>query len=843
LAQVAGCCAARRWAALADRAPIKLAGRVVDTKGLNGSNKAGDMGLASEDGGGVPPRADGPEPPVRASERLGLSLKKLPYLVGPVAFTVVIVLMRFGYVAHVRWWVWLIVLTGVTVINVAVDRIYQAHPTRFTLNLRVICQVAAITLVINLTGWGPVLWAAYIFIALENMARAGSRVWRTMVFWSLVGMVLGQIALDLGWLQSELSDPAAASLTVMGGFVLYFVIHLAGAIMEQNETALAQKEEAEAHLRLSEDRFRSLIQNSSDVTMILGDAAEFRYVSPAIKDLLQYEPDELFGRDSTEFVHPEDLHIVRTLLGGEFQSEPGTATLEFRMVRKDGMARDVEAVVSNQTSRPSVAGYVANIRDITERKKFEALLAHRALHDPLTGLANRQLILDRAGQMLERARRSGVPMAALFIDLDNFKDSNDSLGHGAGDKLLQMVAGRLLGILRSGDTVGRLGGDEFVILAEGVSFARGPEMIGERVHEVLKPAFHLPGADGMTITVSASIGIAVGNRPSAEELLRDADIALYRAKEAGRNQSVLFEHSMQSAAKERLTLKTNLESALEHNQFTLVYHPIFDLEGIQIQGAEALLRWQHPTRGTIEPDVFVPVLEERGLIMDVGRWVLNESCREAAAWHARGHRVSISVNVSMRQLESDQLLDDVHDALATHDLDPSLLILEVTESSLMRDSAATVARLNLLKHLGVKIAIDDFGTGYSSLAYLRQFPVDVLKIDRSFVADMSRSPDAEALVHTLVELGRTLGLVTLAEGIETHAQLEGLRAEHCDQGQGFLYSGPIDAGEMAALLDTVRAARPALTTGTAPGGAGAARPRSSPPGRRHAPVAGRSGPH
>ena len=805
------------------------------------------MGLASEDGGSGPPRADGPESAVRVSstasstERRGLNLNNLPYLVGPVAFVVVVVLMRFGYVAHVRWWVWLSVLVGVTVINVVIDRIYQARRSRFTLDLRVISQVAAVTLVINLTGWGPVLWAAYIFIALENMARAGSRVWRTMVFWSLSGMVIGQICVNQGWLPSELSRPAAASLTVMGGFVLYFVIHLAGAIMEQNETALAQKEEAEAHLRLSEDRFRSLIQNSSDVTMILGDASEFRYVSPAIKDLLQYEPDELLGLDSTAFVHPEDLHIVQTLLGGEFQSGPGTATLEFRMVRKDGMARDVEAVVSNQTNRPSVAGYVANIRDITERKKFEALLAHRALHDPLTGLANRQLILDRAQQMLERARRSGVPMAALFIDLDNFKDSNDSLGHGAGDKLLQMVAGRLLGILRSGDTVGRLGGDEFVILAEGVSFARGPEMIGERVHEVLKPAFHLPGIDGMPITVSASIGIAVGNRPSAEDLLRDADIALYRAKEAGRDQSVLFEHSMQSAAKERLTLKTNLESALEQDQFTLVYHPIFDLEGIQIQGAEALLRWQHPTRGTIEPDVFVPVLEERGLIMDVGRWVLNESCREAAAWHARGHRASMSVNVSMRQLESDQLLDDVRDALAAHDLDPGLLILEVTESSLMRDSVATVARLNLLKHLGVKIAIDDFGTGYSSLAYLRQFPVDVLKIDRSFVADMSRSPDAEALVHTLVELGRTLGLVTLAEGIETHAQLEGLRSEHCDLGQGFLYSGPIDAAEMAALLDTVRAGRPSAAADAGHGGA--AKPRPSAPGRRHAPVAGRSGPH
>jgi diguanylate cyclase (GGDEF)-like protein/PAS domain S-box-containing protein len=789
------------------------------------------MALASQDAASTSAGADGPELPVRApsTARRKLNPTRLGYLIGPVAFAVILLLMRFGYVARVHWWVWLALLIGIAIVNAAADRYYTVHPGRMSLNLRVASQVTAVTLAIYLTGWGPVLWAAYIFVALENLARAGSRVWRTTVLCSLIGMTFGQFALARGWLPSELSRSAAASLTVMGAFVLYFVIRMAGAIMEQNERAMEQKEEAETTLRLSEDRFRSLIQNSSDVTMILGDQGVFRYVSPAISDLLQYEPEELIGRLSTDFVHREDLNAVLKLLGsGEFQTGSGTATLEFRMLRRDGTTRDVEAVVSNQTDRPSVAGYVSNIRDVTERKKFEALLAFRALHDPLTGLANRQLILDRAQQMLVRARRSGVPVAALFIDLDNFKDSNDSLGHGAGDKLLQMVAGRLLGILRSGDTVGRLGGDEFVILAEGVSFARGPEMIAERVHEVLKPAFHIPGIDDMSITVSASIGIAVGDRPSAEDLLRDADIALYRAKAGGRDQSVLFEHSMQSAAKERLALKSDLETALEDDQFSLLYHPFFDLDGIEIQGVEALLRWDHPSKGTITPDVFIPVLEERGLIVDVGRWVLHQSCREAATWQREGHPTSISVNVSMRQLESDQLVDDVRDALAASGIDPALLILEVTESTLMRDSAATVARLNNLKRLGVKVAIDDFGTGYSSLAYLRQFPVDVLKIDRSFVADMSRSPDAAALIHTLIELGRTLGLVTLAEGIETREQLEGLRAEKCDHGQGFLFCGPVDAVQMTALLETARAGK--AVTSVAPVGAGA--PAAGPPSER-----------
>ena len=737
--------------------------------------------------------------------RRRLGPRKLAYLIGPVAFLVILLLMRVGYTARESAWTWLGVFAAIVALNLIADHYYEVRPGTVTLNLRVMIQVAAVTAVIYLTGWGPVLWGAYAFIALENVARGGSRVWRTTALWSLVGMAVGQFSLTRGWLPSELTHAQSTTMTVLGAFMLLFVIRMAGAIMEQKERLMEQKAEAEATLRMSEDRFRSLIQNSSDVTMILDEVGDFRYVSPAIRDLLQYDPEELVGHRATDYVHPVDLEMVQRTLGPDFQAGPGTATLEFRMVRRDGTTRDVEAVVCNQTDRPSVAGYVSNIRDITERKKFEALLAHRALHDPLTGLANRQLILDRADQMLVRARRTGAPVAALFIDLDNFKDSNDSLGHGAGDQLLQMVAGRLMGILRASDTVGRLGGDEFVILADGVSLAGGPETIAERVHQVLRPPFHIPGIEGMSISISASIGIAAGDRPTGEELLRDADIALYRAKGAGRDQSVLFERAMQSAARERLALKSDLETALERSEFFLLYHPIFDLDRVQVQGVEALLRWEHPTKGTIMPDVFIPVLEESGLIVEVGRWVLNEACRQAGAWHKRGHRTSVSVNVSMRHLESDRLVDDVREALRIGDFDPSMLILEVTESVLMKDAEATVARLNRLKQLGVMVAIDDFGTGYSSLAYLRQFPVDVLKIDRSFVAEMSRSPDAAALIHALVELGRTLGLVTLAEGIEEQNQLDGLRVEQCDQGQGFIFSRPAAASEIEKLLDVSNA--------------------------------------
>ena len=539
--------------------------------------------------------------------------------------------------------------------------------------------------------------------------------------------------------------------------------------------------------------------------MVIAPGGICSYVSPAIADLLGFEPDEFIGRRASDLVHPDERQRFRDRIATRLQAGSDSISVQFRMERKDGAWRDVEAVVSNQLDRRSVAGYVANIRDITERKEFEALLAHRALHDPLTGLANRQLILDRAEQMLARGRRFLEPVALYFIDLDNFKDTNDSFGHEAGDKLLQSVANRLVGMLRASDTVGRLGGDEFVILAGGLSLSAGPELVAERIREVLHEPFVIEGFEGLPVTATASIGIAEGLRPSAQDLLRDADIALYRAKAAGRDRYVVFEHAMQSAAIDRLELKSDLDSALSGDQFFLLYQPIFELDNMHIRGVEALLRWRHPTKGVIAPDNFIPVLEDSGMIIDVGRWVLDEACRQAAGWQAKGYPTTMAVNVSMRQLESDLLVEHVHQALSESRLSPASLIIEVTESNLMRDANATVSRLNKLKDLGVMVAIDDFGTGYSSLAYLRQFPVDVLKIDRSFISEMDGSPDSAALIHTLVELGRTLGLVTLAEGIEDTHQLEGLRSEQCERGQGFIFSRPIEPGEIEELLARTQA--------------------------------------
>jgi diguanylate cyclase (GGDEF)-like protein len=445
----------------------------------------------------------------------------------------------------------------------------------------------------------------------------------------------------------------------------------------------------------------------------------------------------------------------------------------------------------------------------TERRRTDDELARReeelaflATHDPLTGLPNRTLILDRVEQMLARGIRSQTPVAALFIDLDNFKTINDTLGHAVGDELLQAVAARLEGAVRQADGLGRLGGDEFVVIAEELSLAAGPELVAERLLAALEPPFKLGPKGETRLTVTASIGIASGGHMTAEELLREADIAMYSAKWDGRNGYAVFETQMQDSVQNRMQLEMDLREALEREQFFLVYQPTFDLSEMSPTGVEALIRWEHPTRGTVQPDAFIPLLEETGMIVEIGGWVLREACRQGAAWHLMGYPVDVAVNVSGRQLDTDQLIDDIGGALAASGLAPGALTIEITETTLMRNIEDTARRLAAIKQLGVRIAIDDFGTGYSSLAHLQKFPVDALKIDRSFISGMRHNKEGETLIHTLVQLGKALSIETLAEGIEQQQELSLLREEDCDSGQGFLFARPLDADAVQAFLQT-----------------------------------------
>jgi diguanylate cyclase (GGDEF)-like protein len=494
--------------------------------------------------------------------------------------------------------------------------------------------------------------------------------------------------------------------------------------------------------------------------------------------------------------------------GQEFMDWTGTAAVASFPVTSSGQV--LGFIAASVTNRPERLTDSVDLKARLQGLAGQACTAlnnatlldqvrRQALHDGLTGLPNRALILDRAEQMLARAHRDKRATAAFFIDLDNFKTVNDTLGHGAGDQLLKAVGHRLSAAIRANDTVGRLGGDEFVVLSEGTSLDGGPELVAARLLDVLSAPFELAGFEGIPLTTTASIGIATGQRTSADGLLRDADIAMYRAKAAGKGCAVVFESYMQSEVLDRLELELDLRANL-CEQFFVTYQPMFDLATLEMTGVEALLRWDHPRRGVVSPEMFVPILEDTGMIFETGRWVLREACTQAVTWHHAGGPFVVSVNVSMRQLESDALVDDVRDALAASGLDPSALVLEVTETALMRDVDATVERLGRLKLLGVRIAIDDFGTGYSSLAYLKRFPVDILKIDRSFIAGIGESSEALAMVHALVQLGHALGLEILAEGIEDARQLDRLRAEGCESGQGFVFAKPMDAAAIDALF-------------------------------------------
>jgi diguanylate cyclase (GGDEF)-like protein len=424
-------------------------------------------------------------------------------------------------------------------------------------------------------------------------------------------------------------------------------------------------------------------------------------------------------------------------------------------------------------------------------------LAFMATHDQLTGLPNRTLILDRVDQMLGRARRNQTPVAALHMNLDNFTAINDTLGHRGGDELLRAVGARLDGLVRDADALGRLGSDEFVVIAEEGSVAAGAHLIAERLQEALRAPFTV---DETEVSVTASIGVASGTRASGEELLGDAEVALHRAKWEGKDRFVMFESGMLDVAARQMALERDLRGAIEHEEFFLVYQPTFDLRGMIPTGVETLIRWRSPTRGVVQPNDFIPLLEDTGLIVPVGRWVLEEACRQGALWHAAGHAIGVAVNVSARQLDSDQFIGVVEGAIAGSGLDPRSLTLEITETALMRNAEETADRLRAIKELGVRIAIDDFGTGYSSLSHLQRFPVDALKIDRSFLSQLAENPEGETLIRTLVQLGKALSIETLAEGIEHRSELALLQEESCDSGQGYLFARPLEVAAAEEFL-------------------------------------------
>ncbi len=555
----------------------------------------------------------------------------------------------------------------------------------------------------------------------------------------------------------------------------------------------------------SEARFGSLVQNSSDVVLVIDPSTTIKYVSPSIERVLGYPAGDVIETRASEMVHRDDRAAMLHAIGAVAAAAEGTSELvEFRIRNARGDWLSAESLTSNLTHDANVGGIVLNLRDVSERKRFEAELARQAFHDSLTGLANRALFRDRVDHALARRRDRGSQVAVLFVDLDDFKNVNDSLGHVSGDVLLREVGRRVLGTIRAEDTAARLGGDEFAILLEDVAGEERASEVAQRLLVALAEPLLLDGKD---MSVSASIGIAFADThdeaTGSEELLRNADVAMYTAKEHGKGTFQIFEQAMHASVVEQLELVADLQTAVQDDQLVLHYQPIVVIDTGEITGFEALVRWNHPVRGFVSPADFIPAAERSGLIVPIGRWVLETACREAVAAQRIAPRtppLRVSVNLSARQLQRPDVEDHVRHALQESGLDPAALVLEITESMLIDDWDLALERLENLRAIGVKIAVDDFGTGYSSLNYIRQLPVDILKIDKSFVDGLVESGSETALMAAIVDLASVLQLHPVAEGVEHDAQLHRLRAMGCELGQGFLFSRPVPAADLHALL-------------------------------------------
>ncbi|MDH5224789.1 MAG: EAL domain-containing protein [Actinomycetota bacterium] len=556
-------------------------------------------------------------------------------------------------------------------------------------------------------------------------------------------------------------------------------------------------------IKQSEARFASLVSNSSDVVCVIDPDTTVTYASPSTARVLGFDPTQIEGTRFSDLIHPDDMTRVLQFLLPVVHAEGRTGLVEFRIRRRDGEYIQTETLRTNLLHDANVKGIVLNTRDVTERKQFEEQLAHQAFHDSVTNLANRALFHDRVSHALERQARDLEPISVLFMDLDDFKTINDSLGHAAGDQLLSEVGERLRGCLRTADTAARLGGDEFAILLEDSDEGITAADVAERIMLLMEDPFTLEGKE---VFVRASVGIATvdGDRPGdVEELLRNADVAMYMAKERGKGRYQVFEPAMHDTALRRLELKADLQRAIEHGEFLLHYQPVIELESGRILGVEALIRWIHPVRGLVPPLDFIPLAEETGLIVPIGRWVLHEACGYALELQGRfpnDPALHMAVNLSARQIARPELVDEVRDILIDTGLPPESLILEITESVMMQDMDLSIERLGALKQLGVQLAVDDFGTGYSSLNYIRRFPVDILKVDKSFVDGVSEGGEASALTAAVIELAGILNLTPVAEGIERADQLQRLLELHCDVGQGFFFAKPLPSDELAALL-------------------------------------------
>ncbi|MFI5956742.1 putative bifunctional diguanylate cyclase/phosphodiesterase [Cryptosporangium sp. NPDC051539] len=673
-----------------------------------------------------------------------------------------------------------------------------------------------------ITGWGPVMMTGVIVAAALHMRWSGAGVWKFAVGCAFVIAGLGVVAIALGLVTDYFGRPESYVLCGLMLLVNVLVLRSYGRVLEDRERAEAEHAASRAAARRSERWFRALVQNTSDVISVVDSARLVTYVSDSVEAGLGHRPADLLGGPADAIVDPVDRTVFAAFLDGVLRS-PGTDhRAELRLWHADGAQRWHEATAHDLLDDPEIAGVVLNYRDVNERRAYHDLLAFDASHDSLTGLANRAelnraldeaLLLRSAALAAAGGDAGSVPaVAVLLIDLDGFKPVNDTYGHEVGDALLVTVARLLERNVLGVDTVARLGGDEFVVLLSGLADERGAIAVAERVLGLLRAPLRLPSAE---VRLGASIGIALATEDTLHgvELLRRADHAMYRAKREGRHRWVCHrpggsEHDdevsdSEIAATTSAAIERDLRVALTTGRgLSVAYQPIVLLADRSLWGFEALVRWTHPTRGPMSPADFVPLAERTGVIHELSRWVLDTACRQVAFWQhefPEDQRISLSVNLSARDLDQPGITDVVLQTMTAAGLDAQDLVIEVTESALV-DPELAIPALGRLSDAGIRIAIDDFGTGYSSLQYLTQMPVDILKLDRSFVSRLDGTPQHAAIAEAVVRLSQTLRFSTVAEGIETEAQAAELTALGYRKGQGYLISKPLTPDEVGGFL-------------------------------------------